>query len=75
LISAKGVREMKSDIREPRFCPKCGCSYTEHPALSRVDNEALICTDCSTREALDAIGVSTEEQEKIISIIHRNYAE
>jgi len=66
---------MKSEIREPRICPKCGCSYTERPALSRVDNQTLICTDCSTREALDAIGVSTEEQEKIISIIHRNYAE
>lgn len=66
---------MKSEIREPRTCPKCGQSYTEHPALSRVDNESLICADCGTREALDDIGVSAVEQEKIISIIHRNYAE
>jgi len=65
---------MKSEIRETRICPKCGCSYTERPALSRVDS-IQICPDCGTREALDAIGVSAEEQEKIISIIHRNYAE
>lgn len=66
---------MKTEIREPRICPKCGQSYTERSALSRVDNQSLICADCSTHEALDSIGVSTEEQDKIISIIHRNYAE
>ncbi|MCM1007926.1 MAG: zinc-ribbon domain-containing protein [Ruminococcus flavefaciens] len=65
---------MKNEIREPRICPKCGQSYTERPAISRVDN-SQICPDCGCREASDAIGVSTEEQEKIISIIHRNYAE
>ncbi len=65
---------MKSEIREPRICPKCGRSYTERPSLSRVE-DIQICPDCGTREALDAIGVSAEEQEKIISIIHRNYAE
>lgn len=66
---------MKSEIREPRICPRCGNSYTERPAISRDDNETLICPDCGTREALEVIGVSVEEQEKIISIIHRNYAE
>ncbi len=65
---------MKSEIREPRICPKCGCSYTEMPALSRVYN-IQICPDCGTREALEAIGVSAEEQEKIISIIHRKHAD
>jgi len=65
---------MKSEIREPRICPKCGQPFTERPALSRVDS-IQICPDCGTREALDAIGVSVEEQEKIISIIHQNYAE
>lgn len=65
---------MKNEIREQKICPKCGQSYTERPAISRADN-LQICPDCGTREALDAIGVSTEEQEKIISIIHRNYAE
>ena len=48
---------------------------TEVPALSRTDNETLICPDCGIREALESIGISKEEQEKIISIIHRNTAE
>lgn len=66
---------MKTEIREPRICPKCGCTYTERPALSRDDNKTMICADCGTRQALESIGISAEEQEKIISIIHRNYAE
>lgn len=66
---------MKSEIREPRICPKCGCTYTERPAFSREDNETLVCSDYATKEALQSIGVSSEEQEKIISIIHRNCSE
>lgn len=66
---------MKSEIREPRICPKCGRSYTERSALSREDNKTLVCSDCATKEALQSIGVSAEEQEKIISIIHRNCSE
>lgn len=62
---------MKTEMEE-RICPKCGCVYTEVPALLRVDNETLICADCSTKEALESIGISKEEQEKIISIIHRS---
>jgi len=61
---------MKESIREPRMCPLCGQSYAEPPALSRTDNETLICPDCGTRQALQSIGVSAEEQEKILSIIH-----
>lgn len=48
-----------------------GQAYREHPALSRLDNETLICPDCGTREALDSIGVKPEEQEQIIASIHR----
>ena len=66
---------MKNEALTERACPKCGCVYTEVPALSRVDNETLICPDCGIREALEALGISMEEQEKIISIIHRNTAE
>lgn len=62
---------MKIKIEE-RICPKCGRTYTEHPALSRTDNKTLICPDCSTKEALESMGISKEEQEKIISIIHRS---
>ena len=52
-------------------CPRSGQAYREHPALSRLDNETLICPDCGTREALDSIGVKPEEQEQIIASIHR----
>lgn len=63
---------MKEDMRQIRVCPLCGQTYTEPPALSRTDNETLICPDCGTRQALESIGVSAEEQEKILSIIHQN---
>ena len=62
---------MKESIRQPRICPLCGQTYTDAPALSRTDNETQICPDCGTRQALESIGVSTEEREKIISIIHQ----
>ena len=64
---------MKNDVREIRGCPLCGQTYGEAPALSRTDNETLICPDCGTRQALESIGVSAEEQEKILAIIHRAY--
>ncbi len=54
-------------------CPKCGKEYTAAPALSREDNSTFICPDCSTCEALESIGVSAEEQQKILSIIHSHY--
>ena len=52
-------------------CPRCGKAYHEPPALSRLDNETLVCPDCGTREALESIGVSTEEQDSILETIHR----
>ena len=66
---------MKNETLIERTCPKCGCVYSGVPALSRTDNETLICPDCEIREALKALGISLEEQKKIISIIHRNTAE
>lgn len=63
---------MKADIRELRKCPLCGRTYGEVPALSRTDNETLICPDCGTRQALESIGVDAEEQEQIIETIHRS---
>jgi RNA polymerase subunit RPABC4/transcription elongation factor Spt4 len=58
-----------------RICPKCGQPFTAHPALSREDNETLICPDCGTREALESIGVEKKEQDSIIATIHRCYGE
>ena len=57
---------------EERTCPICGRSYTGHPALSRTDNETLICPDCGTRQALASIGVDEKEQEEILATIHIN---
>ena len=65
---------MKEEMQKIRICPLCGCSYTGHPALSRTDGETLICPDCGTRQALESIGVSQEEQEKILETIHRAMA-
>ena len=61
---------MKEEERITRTCPICGKEYTEHPALSRTDGKTLICPDCGTREALESIGVSKEQQDKILGIIH-----
>ena len=61
---------MKNENREPRVCPLCGKTYYEHPALSRTDNETPICPDCGIRQALESMGISEEEQDKILSIIH-----
>ena len=64
---------MKEDsVIRLAYCPKCGKPYTGHPALSRRDNTTLICSDCGTREALEDIGIDSEEQEKILNIIHRH---
>lgn len=62
---------MKCEVREIRICPICGMSYGERPAISRTDNETPICPDCGTRQALESIGVSKEEQETILETIHR----
>lgn len=66
---------MKATEKATRICPLCGAEYHDVPALSRTDNATKICPDCACRQALESIGISVEEQEKIISIIHRNYAE
>ncbi|MFR8873464.1 MAG: hypothetical protein ACLVHV_08325 [Oscillospiraceae bacterium] len=64
---------MKEDnVTRLAVCPRCGKAYHGPPALSREDNETLICPDCGTRQALQSIGVDTAEQEQIIETIHRH---
>lgn len=60
----------KSNIK---ICPKCGKSYKGHSAISRIDNATSICPECGTREALDSINISKEEQDKIINSIPKDY--
>ena len=62
---------MKNEIRQIRVCPLCGKTYAEPPALSRTDNETLICPDCGTRQALESIGIVGLEAERIVAVIHR----
>lgn len=64
------MKETKTE--KVRVCPKCGQPYTAHPAISRSDNQTLICPDCGTREALESIGVDEKEQDSIIATIHRH---
>lgn len=61
----------ENNVIRIQICPRCGRAYSEPAALSRVDNQTIICPDCGTREALDSIGVKPEEQEQIIASIHR----
>ena len=37
---------------ELKKCPKCKCTYTEPPAISRADNKTEICSNCGMIEAL-----------------------
>lgn len=52
-----------------KTCPLCGKTYKGHPAISRKDNSTPICPTCGTREALESMGISKEEQDKIINAI------
>ena len=63
---------MSKVISITQICPLCGKEFTGAPALSRKDNQTLICSDCGTRQALESIGVDSTEQEKIINIIHEH---
>ena len=58
--------------RVERICPHCGRFYTEAPALSRADNETLLCPECGIREALDSIGVQPDEAERILDTIKQH---
>ena len=58
-------------ITQIKICPRCGQVCHEPPALSRIDNQTLICPDCGTREALESMDIGQEEQEEILAIIHR----
>ena len=73
MINAGRRSKTKDNVRQIRACPLCGKTYGEAPALSRTDNETLICPDCGTRQALESIGIDAEERERILSIIHQSY--
>lgn len=49
-----------------QVCPICNREYDGVPALSRTDNETLICPECGTAQALDDAlrGSDMPEEEK-----------
>ena len=61
---------MKHEPHLETVCPRCGKVYTGYPALSRVDNSTLICSLCGAAEALEMLGISEDDQEHILEIIH-----
>ena len=46
-------RTLTYKVLEIQRCPKCKKEFTEHPALSREDNETEICPQCGVREAME----------------------
>lgn len=60
-----------NNIVSIQLCPICGNSYRGVPATSRTDGKTSICPDCGTREALESIGISKEEQDLILETIHQ----
>lgn len=68
------MKETRDNLYQLMVCPKCGKPYRGAPAISR-DSTQLICPDCGTREALEGMGLSPEEQEHILGNIHRYQGE
>lgn len=66
---------MKTNNARRGICPKCGKEYIGVPALSRTDNETMICPDCGIRESLETLGLPVSEQDKILDVIHKHTAE
>ncbi|MEH2933208.1 hypothetical protein [Acutalibacter sp. JLR.KK004] len=64
------MKETSGNLFKLTVCPKCGKPYRGAPAISR-DSTQLICPDCGTREALEGLGLSQEEQDHILGNIHR----
>lgn len=58
--SSLGIVYGEDECRRIRVCPKCGCTYSEPPAMSRVDNKTEICPDCGMREAIEDYGKARE---------------
>ena len=58
------MKENRDNVFQLTVCPKCGKPYRGAPTISR-DSTQLICPDCGTREALEGLGLSQEEQDHI----------
>lgn len=64
---------MTDNLVQLRTCPRCGGVYSGHGAVSRADNLTVICPDCGTREALQALVLMRKSRRKfLIQFIVRN---
>ena len=56
------------------ICVRCGKKFDYVPALSRADNKSPVCRPCSTLEALEAVGASDKEKERVLTEVtaHEN---
>jgi transcription elongation factor Elf1 len=53
-----------------KLCPKCNAPIVRAMALSRRDNETMICARCGTREALeDFYGSDRAMVERMLNLI------
>lgn len=59
----------KNEMKEERTCPLCGGVFRATPATSRKYPNLLICPDCGIKEALESLGISSDDQDKILKII------
>lgn len=50
-------------------CPKCHQFYKGYPAISRVDNKTAICPRCGSIEALENLGLPSDEIKRILDKI------
>lgn len=66
----EGDEVIMVNMNETKRCPICGKNYTGYPALSRKDNKTKICSECGLREALDAAGITGEEQDAIVAKVN-----
>lgn len=56
-------------------CPRCNGRLQQPGALSRVDNQTEICSDCGTREALEQVGLGNPLPMKSWWIAESEFAE
>ena len=54
-------------MKQLRTCPLCGKEYSDHPALSRKDNQTEICPDCGTMEAMEEAGFTADMKADVMA--------
>ena len=52
IVEEKSDEEIIKQLKDSKFCPRCGRRYNDYPAISRYDNETEICPDCGVEEAM-----------------------